>query len=179
MLQLIAELTLLIVLAVWVVMIFRPDDERTQNMVAGYYIFVPLGILAAFLLIGLVKMWADTGSAIGAAFDTASAPNAGSDVTQALSDGLKTAQSALPTLILTFFALIDVADLAGGHIIYADMRKRGESKVTTGIFLALAYLLGPVGMFAFVAWRHLTMLNRAGTAGVSAASTVGTSQSAS
>jgi hypothetical protein len=106
-------------------------------------------------------VWSATGNAIGAAFDAATAPNAGANGTQALSEGLKTAQSALPTLILSFFALYDVANLAGGHIIYADMRKRGESKVTTGIFLALAYILGPVGMFAFVAWRHLSMLHKA------------------
>lgn len=178
MLQLIAELTLLIVFVVWLAMIFRPDDERIRNMVAGYYIFVPLGILAAFLLIGILTEWSAASSAIGAAFDTANAPNAGSNATQALSDGLKTAQSALPTLLLSFFALMDVADLAGGHIIYTDMHKRGESKVTTGIFMALVYLFGPVGMFAFVAWRHLTMLQRAETTGVSSAATVGSSQSA-
>jgi hypothetical protein len=176
MLQLIAELTVLIVLVVWLVMIFRPDDERTRNLVAGYYVFVPLGILAVFLLIGLVTEWISTGNAIGAAFDAANAPNAGSSATQALSDGLKTSQNALPTLILTFFALIDVADLAGGHIIFADMYKRGESKVATGIFLALAYLLGPVGMFAFVAWRHLTLLRKAEAPGVSAAPTAESSQ---
>jgi hypothetical protein len=168
MLQLIAELTLLIVFVVWLVMIFRPDDERTRNLVGGYYIFVPLGILAAFLLIGLLAEWADTSTRIGAAFDVANAPNAGSNAAQALSDGLKTAQNALPTLFLSFFALIDVADLAGGHIIFADMHKRGESKVTIGIFLALAYILGPVGMFAFVAWRHLTLLRKSETAGTSA-----------
>ncbi|MHB8629754.1 MAG: abscisic acid-deficient protein Aba4 family protein [Aggregatilineales bacterium] len=161
MLQLIAELTLLIVPVVWLVLIFRPDDERTRHLIEGYYVFVPLGVLSAFLLIGLVAAWSATGSAIGAAFDAANAPNAGANATQALSDGLKTAQSAMPTLILSFFALLDVADLAGGHIIYADMRKRGESKITTGIFLALVYLLGPVGMFAFVAWRHLSMLHKA------------------
>ncbi len=160
MLQLIAELTLLIVFAVWMVLIFRPDDARTRHLVEGYYIFVPLGILAVFLLIGLVTVWSDTSSAIGAAFDAANAPNAGASGTQALSDGLKTAQSALPTLILTFFALIDTADLVGGHVVYVDMRKRGESKVTTGIFLALVYLFGPVGMFAFAAWRHLTLLHK-------------------
>lgn len=177
MLQLIAELTLLIVFVVWLMMIFRPDDERTRKLVAGYYIFVPLGILAAFLLIGLVTAWADTGSRIGTALDAANAPNAGINTTQVLSDGLKTAQSALPTLILSFFALIDVADLAGGHVIFADMYKRGETKVTTGIFLALAYILGPVGMFAFVAWRHLTLLRKAEVAGSSVASAVQSSPS--
>ena len=54
------------------------------------------------------------GSAISAAFDAATASNAGANGTQALSDGLKTAQSALPTLILSFFALFDVANLAEG-----------------------------------------------------------------
>jgi hypothetical protein len=177
MLQLIAELTLLFVFVVWLVMIFRPDDERIRNLVGGYYIFVPLGILAAFLLIGLLAEWSATASAISAAFDAANAPNAANSATQVLSDGLKTAQNALPTLILSFFALIDVADLAGGHLIFADMYKRGETKVTTGIFLALTYILGPVGMFAFVAWRHLTMLRKAEVAGTSAASAVKSSPS--
>ncbi len=159
MLQLLAILTLLIPIPVWLLLIFRPSDERTRRLASEYTVFIPLGILYTFLLIGGLAAGFGLRDAVNAGLNAASGASSG-DATAALTDALKTVQNALPMLALVVLAGGGIMDLAGGHYIYHDAQKQGLSTRQTGLFLALTYLTGALGFFAYILWRNLTALHR-------------------
>lgn len=164
MLQLIAGLILLIELPVWALMIFRPKQELTRQIVSGYLIFVPLGLLFIFLGIGLIAVESGLLATVSSAIDAGDAASA--------AGALKGVQTGLDALAIGVLAALTVMDLAGGHIIYTDLHKRGVSDLTAGLLLALTYLTGPIGMFVFAAWRYLTTVQQQIQANVPAPSII-------
>jgi len=153
MLDLLFVLVNLIPLPFWFLMIFLPHRQFTRRLMDNYLVFLVLGALYVFTMVGAIVATVD-----------ATARGAGSAINFTTTGGLAAAFS-LPAAALVAWVHMVTMDLIGGHWMYHESRRLNLSQVFTSISLLLTFLLGPLGIFTFVLWRTLhNMRHRADTA---------------
>ncbi len=145
MLDLLYVLVTLIPLPFWFLMIFLPHRGVTRRVANNYLVFLVLGALYVFTLVGA------TASAISAASQGGPAIDFSSTASLA-------ALIANPAVALVAWLHIVTMDLIGGHWMYHEAQRLKAPTILTSISLILTFLAGPLGLFVFVLWRSLTGL---------------------
>lgn len=146
MLDLLFILVNLIPLPFWFLMIFLPRRQFTRRVMDNYMVFLVLGALYVFTMVG----------AIVAGVDVA-ARGSGPAVNFTTTGGLAAAFS-LPAAALVVWVHMVTMDLIGGHWIYHEAQRLNLSRFVTSISLLLTFLLGPLGLFSFLLWRTLHLM---------------------
>jgi hypothetical protein len=146
MLDLLFVLVNLIPLPFWFLMIFLPRRQFTRRLMDNYLIFLVLGALYVFTMVGAIVAGVDAtarGSAPALNFTT--------------TGGLAVAFS-LPAAALVVWVHMVAMDLIGGHWMYHESQRLNLSQLFTSISLLLTLAFGPLGIFTFVLWRTLHMM---------------------
>jgi hypothetical protein len=152
MLDVLFVLVNLIPLPFWFLMIVLPRREVTQRVASSYVVFLVLGALYVFTLVG----------AIVAGINLATSPNPPA-VNFTTTTGLAAA-FANPAAALVAWLHMITMDLIGGHWMYHEARRLNAPTLFTSVALLLTFLLGPLGIFVFVLWRSLVGMRQAATA---------------
>ncbi len=163
MLTLLAVLALLIQLPFFGLMIFAPRHDLTRRVTSNYLVYVVLGILFIFLVIGLLTQLISLSGTVGSALSSipTDPKTISADTQKPLTDALNTVSAALPTLLLVITSIGGIMDLAGGYIIYRETQRMGTRRVTAGILLFCMYFLSVIGMLIFALWHYLMQLRQA------------------
>jgi hypothetical protein len=161
MLDLLFLLSLLIPLPFWLLMIFLPRHSFTRRLVNNFWVFVILGAMYLFGLVGGTIAAIGQGASLFAGLTSLSGFSA---------------LVKVPAVALLVWLHMVTMDLAGGFLIYREATKQNMPTIFTSVCLFLTLLLGPLGMFTFAMWYSLTHLRK--TAEISASSVVRTEQTA-
>jgi Domain of unknown function (DUF4281) len=149
MLDLLYVLVTVIALPFWFLMIFLPHREVTRRVANNYLIFLLLGVLYIFVLVG----------AVVAAMDSASRGGPGLDLR---TTGGLAGLFSIPAVALAAWTHMIFLDLLAGHWVYHEAERLGAPTLLTSSALIVTLILAPLGVFVFVLWRSLIAL-RAGS----------------
>lgn len=139
MLDFLLLLTFVVPFPFWILMIFLPNAEITRKATNNFWVFILLGALYVFVLVG------GTIAAIGQAAFSLSAFTTTAGLAKLF---------ALPATALLAWLHMTATDLASGFLIYRVSRQLGWSNLMTSVALVFTLLTGPLGLFIF-AMRHL------------------------
>lgn len=133
--EILFQLSNLIILPFWILMIFAPNFKWTQKIMQSLWVIAPI----AFLYLGLILSltFGDFGPAL-----TLSNPPQVTDITV----GLSTAAGA--TVAWAHFLAFD---LFVGRWVYLDSRKRDRNPIWMGVVLLFVFMLGPIGFLLYLA----------------------------
>ncbi len=145
MLDLLYVLVVLIPLPFWFLMIFVPHRAITRRVASNYLVFLVMGALYIFTLVG----------AVVAALDSASKGGPGLDFS---SVGSVAKLFSIPAVALFVWTHTNTTDLLAGHWMYHEAQRLGIPTVFTSISLILTLLAAPLGLFVFVLWRSLVAM---------------------
>jgi predicted DNA repair protein MutK len=152
MLDLLFVLVNLIPLPFWFLMIFLPRRQFTRRLMDNYLVFLVLGALYVFTMVGAIVSWVDLG-----------ARGSGASINFTTTGGLAAAFNT-PAAALVVWVHLVTMDLIGGHWMYHESQRLNLSQIFTSISLLLTFALGPLGIFTFILWRTLHMMQHRGDA---------------
>jgi hypothetical protein len=142
MLDLLYVLVVLITLPFWFLMIFLPKREITRRVSSSYLVFLVLGVLYIFTLVGAVMAVVDSASKGGPRLDFSNI--------QALAGIF-----SVPAASLVAWVHMITLDLLAGHWLYHEAERLKAPRVFSSLTLILTFLFAPLGIFVFVLWRSL------------------------
>jgi ABA4-like protein len=145
MLDLVYVLVTIIPLPFWFLMIFLPKRAITRRATSNYLVFLVMGVLYIFMLVG----------AFAAGLDSASKGGPGIDFSSA--SGLARFMS-LPAVALGVWTHMITMDLLGGHWLYHEAQRLGAPTLFTSITLFVAFFFAPLAVFVFILWRSLVAM---------------------
>jgi hypothetical protein len=145
MLDLLFLLVNLIPLPFWFLMIFLPRRRFTRQIISNYLVFIVLGAIYIFVIVGAVVA--------GIAQIQKTGPLNHLSPLQVLTTLLAT-----PAGTLAVWTHMAALDLVAGHWIYQEAERLHAPRLFTSIMLILTLLLGPLGVFVFVLWRTLVRM---------------------
>src|SRR5436305_37377 len=137
MLDLLYVLVTIIPLPFWFLMIFLPNRAVTRRVANSYLVFLVMGVLYIFTLVG----------AVYAAIDSASKGGPGMDFTSTSS---LARLFSLPAVALVVWLHMITMDLLGGHWLYHEAQRLGAPTLLTSITLIITFIFAPLGIFVFV-----------------------------
>jgi hypothetical protein len=144
MLDLLFLLVTVIPLPFWFLMIFLPRWRVTRQVTKNYLVFLVLGALYVFAIVG----------AIAAGISALVAKSQGFSLSPA---GLL-ALLGTPAGILGVWTHMIVLDLVAGYWIYHEAERLHMPRLLTSVTLLFTFLLAPLGIFIFVLWRTLVKM---------------------
>ncbi len=142
MLDLLYVLVVVITLPFWFLMIFMPHRAITRRVASNYVVFLVMGVLYIFTLVGAVVAALDSASKGGPGFDFSS--------TASLAKLF-----SIPAVALVAWVHMIILDLLAGHWMYHEAQRLGVPTAFASISLILTLLFAPLGVFVFVLWRNL------------------------
>jgi hypothetical protein len=146
MLDLLFVLVNVIPLPFWFLMIFLPRRQFTRRVMDNYMVFLLLGALYVFTMVGAIVAGVD-----------AAARGSGANLNFTTTAGLAAAFNS-PAAALVVWVHMVTMDLIGGHWIYHEAQRLNLSRIVTSISLLLTLALGPLGLFSFILWRTLHLM---------------------
>ena len=137
MLNLLYILINMIPLPLWFLMIFLPNRDFTRRAANSYTVFVVLGTLYVFTLVGAILSEIPHATMYGTPMEVTTI------------EGLASLL-ANPAVALVVWLHMLTLDMLGGYWIYNTSRRLGTSTLLRSISLILAFLFGPLGVLVFV-----------------------------